>query len=93
MKVSEIVLLKKLGQEEYGLSPAKDVYNPLGDPMSKDLIEGALRSLEFVAMNSMDYKLTVITKLLQSWMKEKQGEGSTQLPGNYNPFLDVMTGY
>jgi len=92
MKVSETVVLKKLSQE-YGLEFADDPFNPLNDSMSKDLIDGALRALETVAISSMDYKLTVIVKLLQSWKNEKQGQGTTQLPASYNPFLDVMTSY
>jgi hypothetical protein len=39
-----------------------------------NLIDGALKGLEVVAIATMDWKLTGIVKLLQSWIKDKREE-------------------
>lgn len=43
-----------------------------------NLIDGALKGLEFVALATMDWKLTGIVKLLQSWIKDKREEEAAQ---------------
>lgn len=48
--------------------------NPVDNSMFNKLIEGALKSLETVAIHTLDYKLTAIVKLLQVWLIEKQNE-------------------
>jgi hypothetical protein len=46
--------------------------NPLKNSMFKTLISTGLKALETVAINSTDWKLTAIVKLLQTWIKEKE---------------------
>lgn len=48
--------------------------NPLENSMWENLIDGALKGLEIVAIGSLDWKLTAIVKLLQSWIKDKREE-------------------
>lgn len=48
--------------------------NPLTNSHWSNLIDGALKGLEFVAIASLDWKLTAIVKLLQSWIKDKREE-------------------
>lgn len=48
--------------------------NPLENTMFRCLVEGALTSLTEVAIKTMDWKLTGIVKLLQSWVNEKLEE-------------------
>lgn len=43
-----------------------------------NLIDGALKGLEIVAIATMDWKLTGIVKLLQSWIKDRREEEATQ---------------
>ena len=49
-------------------------YNPFENSMFRMLVEGALTSLTEVAVKTMDWKLTGIVKLLQSWIQEKIDE-------------------
>jgi len=60
-------LLEKLGFQ-----------NPLENGSWSNLIDGALKGLEFVAIASFDWKLTGIVKLLQSWIKDKRQEMAEQ---------------
>jgi hypothetical protein len=48
--------------------------NPIENSMWSNMIDGALKGLEFVAIASFDWKLTGIVKLLQSWIKDKREE-------------------
>jgi hypothetical protein len=48
--------------------------NPLTNSHWSNLIDGALKGLEFVAIASLDWKLTAIVKLLQSWINDKREE-------------------
>lgn len=48
--------------------------NPLDNSMWSNLIDGALKGLEVVAIGSLDWKLTAIVKLLQSWIKDRREE-------------------
>lgn len=61
-------LMEKLGFE-----------NPLENSSWANLIDGALKGLEIVALASFDWKLTGIVKLLQSWLADKREEQATQL--------------
>jgi len=60
-------LMSKLGFE-----------NPLENSSWANLIDGALKGLEIVALASFDWRLTGIVKLLQSWLKEKREEQVAQ---------------
>ena len=48
--------------------------NPLENSMWENMINGALKALEAVALMSLDWKLTAIVKLLQSWLKDRREE-------------------
>lgn len=52
--------------------------NPLDNSFWANLIDGALKGLDVVAMATMDIKLFTISKLLQSWLKEKREEKAKQ---------------
>lgn len=83
-------LMEKLGFE-----------NPLENSSWANLIDGALKGLEIVALASFDWKLVGIVKLLQSWLTEKREEQAAQnqqiqYGANYdltNPSSDGYTGY
>jgi hypothetical protein len=75
MKAVEIQLLEQLAQE-YGIFEkmgkrrvAQDV---LENSMWANMINGALKALETIAIMSLDWKLTAIVKLLQSWLKDQR---------------------
>lgn len=73
MSPIEDKFLKKIAQDlGYSFNNQFDE-NPLDDPMQRNLVEGALKALERVAAQSLDYKLIAIAKLLQNWIKEKKG--------------------
>ncbi len=46
--------------------------NPLENSMWSNMIDGGIKALEAVAILSLDWKLTGIVKLLQSWLKDKR---------------------
>lgn len=48
--------------------------NPLENSGWSNLIDGALKGLEIVAIATFDWKLTGIVKLLQSWIQDKREE-------------------
>ncbi len=48
--------------------------NILENSFWSNLIDGALKGLEIVAIATLDWKLTGIVKLLQSWLKDKREE-------------------
>jgi hypothetical protein len=52
--------------------------NPLENSSWSNLIDGALKGLEVVAIATFDWKLTGIVKLLQSWIKDKREEMAAQ---------------
>jgi len=76
MKAVELQLLEQLA-EEYGIFEkmgkrrrvAQDV---LENSMWANMINGALKALETIAIMSLDWKLTAIVKLLQSWLKDQR---------------------
>ena len=52
--------------------------NILDNSMWSNLLDGALKGLEIVAIATLDWKLTGIVKLLQSWLKDKREEKARQ---------------
>ena len=54
--------------------PKSAQQNPLENSMWENMIDGALKALEVIAISSFDWKLTGIVKLLQSWLKDKREE-------------------
>lgn len=57
------------------LSKRKNAFeNPYDNSMWANMLDGALKGLEFVALATFDWKLTGIVKLLQSWIKDKREE-------------------
>jgi hypothetical protein len=48
--------------------------NPLEFTMFRHLVDASLAGLSEVAIKTMDWKLTGIVKLLQSWINEKTEE-------------------
>jgi len=48
--------------------------NPFENSSWSNLIDGALKGLEVVALATFDWKLTGIVKLLQSWIQDKRDE-------------------
>lgn len=52
----------------------KTSQNPLANTYWGTLVRGALKSLEQVASWSMDWQLTAITKLLQSWVSDREAD-------------------
>ena len=73
MSPIENKLLKKIAQDIGYDFNRQSGENPLDDPMQRNLVEGALKALERVAVQSLDYKLIAIAKLLQNWIKEYKG--------------------
>jgi len=72
--------------------------NPLENSSWSNLIDGALKGLEIVALASFDWKLTGIVKLLQSWLQDKREEQATQKQqieygANYNLTGPADSGY
>jgi len=72
-----------LSDEKYLLStlersgvkfPKQAMENPLENSMWENMLDGALKALEFVALASLDWKLTAIVKLFQSWWEDKKEE-------------------
>jgi len=58
--------------------PQKVAANPLDNSYWENLIRGAEKALATVSTYSMDWKLTAITKLLQSWLADKEAEQRAQ---------------
>jgi len=68
-KLSAKLLRKVLA---YGAKYAQQ--NPLDNSMWSTLLDSALKGLEMVAIGSLDWKLTAIVKLFQSWLKDRREE-------------------
>ena len=62
--------------------------NPLENSMFNNLIDGALKGLEVVALATFDIKLTAIVKLLQSWIKDRRAELEQQQRNEYSGYSD-----
>lgn len=68
-------LLERVAKEAgYDLSKKGQALNPLENSMWENMLDGALKALEVVALATFDLKLTAIVKLLQSWLKDKRAE-------------------
>ena len=67
--------LEKVALEAgYDLKKKGQALNPLENSMWENMLDGALKALEVVAISTFDMKLTAIVKLLQSWLKDKREE-------------------
>lgn len=76
MKDYELRALAEIARE-YGLFEklkGKKAQNVLDNSMWSNMIDGALKALEIIAVASLDWKLTAIVKLLQSWLKDRKEE-------------------
>ena len=71
--------LEKVAKDaNYDLSKKGQALNPLENSMWENMLDGALKGLEVVALATFDIKLTGIVKLLQSWLKDKRAERDLQ---------------
>mgnify|MGYP001765815031 CR=1 FL=1 len=52
----------------------KRASNPVDNPYWMNLLDGAARALEVVAIGTLDWKLGAISKPLQSWLEDKKRE-------------------
>ena len=92
--VREILALRK----EALLNKTADT-NPMENSLWENLVDGALKGLNVVAIASMDWKLLAVARLLQSWVEEKREEKRKKqqdltLGVNYNithPGVSVTT--
>ena len=78
MEKHELEYLSKIANK-YGIFEKIDfdkklATNPLENSMWENMISGALKALEIIAIGSLDWKLTAIVKLLQSWLKDRKEE-------------------
>jgi uncharacterized protein (DUF305 family) len=75
MKIEHERFLERVAKEA-GLEVNKKTaqQNPLDNSMWENMIDGALKALEIIAISSFDIKLTAIVKLLQSWLKDRREE-------------------
>lgn len=78
MKKYELKYLSKIANE-YGIFEKINfdkrlATNPLENSMWENMLNGALKALELIAIGSLDWKLTAIVKLLQSWLKDRKEE-------------------
>ncbi len=48
--------------------------NPLENSMWENMIDGALKALTVISVASFDYKLLMISKLLESWVSDRREE-------------------
>lgn len=75
MKPEYEKILEKVAKEAgYDLLKRGQALNPLENSMWENMLDGALKALEVVALATFDLKLTAIVKLLQSWLKDKREE-------------------
>ena len=65
--------------------PKVAMENPLENSMWENMLDGALKALEFVALASLDWKLTAIVKLFQSWWNDKKEEKKKKELEKYTP--------
>lgn len=71
----------------------------LGNSMWSNMLDGALKAIEIVAIASMDWKLMTVVKIFSSWFDEKRAEKKKReqdltLGVNYNithPGVSVTT--
>lgn len=68
-------LLKKIAKESgYDFTRKRSFINPLENSMFRNMVDTGLKALEGVAIVTLDWKLTAIVKLLQSWIKDREAE-------------------
>jgi len=60
----------------FDFSRKRAMMNPMENSMLREMVYIALRHLEEVSVHTMDWKLTAITKLLQSWVDQKEQEAN-----------------
>lgn len=75
MTTSEEVYLRKMANK-YGIDLSRKTAdaNPLENSMWSNMLDGALKAMEIVAIATFDVKLTVIVKLFQSWLEDRREE-------------------
>lgn len=74
MKVIYEKFLERVAKDAGYKFDKKAQQNPLENSMWENMLDGALKALEIVAISSFDLKLTAIVKLFQSWLKDKREE-------------------
>ena len=74
MKAEEELFLRQIVGNLHTLDKRVATDDILDNSMWSNLIDGALKGLEIVAIGTLDWKLTGIVKLLQSWLKDKREE-------------------
>jgi len=74
--MEEEYLLKLAERFKIRIPPKKAQQNPLDNSMWSNILDGAVKGLEMVALLSLDWKLTAIVKLFQSWLKDHREEKS-----------------
>ena len=75
MKEEYTKFLNRVAKEAgLDLSKVAQATNPIENSMWENMLDGALKALEIVAISSFDIKLTAIVKLLQSWLNDKREE-------------------
>ena len=89
MKPSVEKFLEEIAKEAgYDPSKLKKSANPLENSMFNNLIDGALKGLEVVALATFDIKLTAIVKLLQSWVKDRRAELEQQKRNEFGGYSE-----
>lgn len=79
MRLDHTRFLERIAREAgYDFSKRAQALNPLENSMWENMLDGALKALEVVALATFDLKLTAIVKLLQSWLKDKRAEKAQQ---------------
>jgi len=66
--------------------------NPMENSMFREMIYIALKYMEQISVQTMDWKLTAITKLLQAWVDEREtlaDQGQTMGQPDYSEFTDT----
>jgi hypothetical protein len=69
----------------------KRASNPVENPYWMNLLDGAAKALEVVAIGTLDWKLGAISKLLQSWLDDKKKEhAETQRKTEYGYNVNLL---
>lgn len=73
------------------LYQGKRASNPVENPYWMNLLDGAAKALEVVAIGTLDWKLGAISKLLQSWLGDKRKEyAETQRKTEYGYNVNLI---
>lgn len=70
-------LLEKIAKDagyDFERAQKRSFGNPLDNSMFRSMVDTGLKALEGVAIATLDWKLTAIVKLLQSWIKDRELE-------------------